>query len=271
VKRNTPDDPISPLRWARKSSSRAIPGKLVLSEGLFSKLTTDIRAAKAFVFDFYNTLVEDDISVPAMWQQLNQLGYSSGPELQAMFEPDAFDGCTTPNFHSIPNHDEWYRSNWRRFVLLSGVPDHLVDSTLSQLLDLQDEFTSKSVAGAASILNLLRLHNLKIGLCSNWESPIARYLDQAQLPPFDAISISAEVGARKPHVAIFNDICSKLSVDPSEAVFVGDNWCTDIAGALRSSLVPVWIRRGRRSRGLPHLVMEFDTLPDLETYLGQLL
>lgn len=270
VDQTTAGDPMLPLHQTSKAS-QVIVGELTTSDYLFGKLTVNIRSAKAFVFDFYGTLVEDEITVLPMWQHLNQLGYNSSPELQAIFEPDAFDGCTTPNFNSDPNHDDWNRANWRQFVQLSGVPDQLIDSTLSQLLDMQNKFRAKSVSCAASILELLRLHNLKIGLCSNWESPIGPFLEQASLPPFDAISISAEVGARKPHAAIFGDICSKLRVNHSEVVFVGDNWSTDIVGALRSNLTPVWIRHHRTSRGLSHLVAELDTLSDFEDYLRQTL
>lgn len=81
-----------------------------------------VRCAKAFVFDFYCTLVVDAVSVPPMWQHLNELGYRSNAALQAIFEPDAFDGCLTPSFTTKPSHDEWLLSNWRRFVELSGVP-----------------------------------------------------------------------------------------------------------------------------------------------------
>jgi len=232
-------------------------------------LEEHLRSAKAFVFDFYGTLAEDDVAVPPMWQYLNQLGYNSHSELQAVFEPDGFDGCTTPHFYSNPNHDAWNQANWRQFVRLSGVPPQLVDSTLSRLLDMQAEFKAKSAPCATSILELLRLHNMKIGLCSNWENPIGPYLAQAGLPEFDAIAISAEVGARKPHAVIFSDICSKLKVNPTEAVFIGDKWSTDIVGALRSGLTPVWIRHRKASRGLSHLVAEFDTLADFETYLRQ--
>lgn len=230
-----------------------------------------LASAKAFVFDFYGTLVEDDVSVEPMWQLLKQLGYSSSPDLQAMFEPDGFDGCTTPNAHDDPDHDQWLCANWRQFLRLSGVPDHLVQSTLSQLLDIQRTFRPKPTPHALSILSLLRWHDIKIGLCSNWESSIHPFLKLASLPEFDGISISAEVGARKPHVAIFTDICSKLCVDPAEAVFVGDKWSSDVVGALRAGLTPVWIRYQECSRGLSHLVAEFADLGEFESYVRPLL
>jgi HAD superfamily hydrolase (TIGR01509 family) len=234
---------------------------------VISDINERLCSAKAFIFDFYGTLVEDDVAVPEMWQSLNMLGYNSSPELQAIFEPDAFDGHITPTFRSTPSHDDWIQSNWRQFVQHSGVPHELVQATLAQLLKQQQRFKAKSVPSASSVLSLLRSHDRKIGLCSNWESPIWPFLQDTGLPEFDAISISAEVGARKPHAAIFCDVCSKLGVEPDQAIFVGDNWSADIVGALRSGLVPVWIRRDRGSRNLPHLVAEFDTLAELASYL----
>lgn len=230
-----------------------------------------LRSARAFVFDFYGTLVEDDVSVSPMWEDLNRLGYNSGPDLQAMFEPDGFDGSTTPDFGSNPSHDDWNKANWRQFVRLSGVPPENVDAVLEHLLGRQDAFRAKAAPGALEILELLRRHDRKIGLCSNWESPIGRYLKQAGLPRFDAISISADVGARKPHIAVFRDVCAKLGVDGAGAVLVGDNWSSDIVGALRAGMTPVWIRGQKATRGLSHLVAEFPTLPELEAYMRKVI
>ena len=237
---------------------------------MLSEIEERLCSAKAFIFDFYGTLVQDDIAVPEMWQSLNVLGYNSSPELQAIFEPNAFDGCITPTFRSDPSHDDWIQSNWRQFLQLSGVPHQLVEGTLLQLFEQQQRFKAKSIPSASYFLSLLRAHDRKVGLCSNWESPIRPFLEEAGLPEFDAISISAEVGARKPHGAIFSDICSKLQVDPAHAIFVGDNWSSDVVGALRFGLTPVWIRWGRGSRNLLHLVAEFDTVRELASYLQRI-
>jgi HAD superfamily hydrolase (TIGR01549 family) len=226
-----------------------------------------LRLAKAFVFDFYGTLIEDEMNIPEMWEYLNELGYNSGPELQAIFEPNGFDGCVTPTHESSPSHHDWNCANWQQFARLSGVPEDRLEDTVTRLLEIQARFSPKPVPGSNALIELLRSRHKKVGLCSNWETPIAPYLEQAGLLGFDAISISAEVGARKPHCAIFEDICRKLDVDPAEAVFVGDNWSSDIVGALRAGLRPVWIRRSRPSCGIPHLVAEFDSLESLKNYI----
>jgi HAD superfamily hydrolase (TIGR01509 family) len=229
-----------------------------------------LSSAKAFVFDFYGTLVEIDKEPPQMWETLNELGYNSHPELQAMFEADGFDGCLTPSLYCTPNYDEWKRVNLSQFVRLSGVPDPLVENIISLLLGIEKQATKKAAPRANSVLQLLRQHQRKIGLCSNWDYAIQAYLHQAGLPEFDAITVSAEIGARKPNAAVFKDICSKLEVQPHETIFIGDNWATDIRGALRAGLTPVWIRHDNAPGPLLNHVLEFDTLADFEIELTKI-
>lgn len=219
------------------------------------------------MFDFYGTLVEDDFVVPPIWELLRQRGFESGPELQEIFEPDAFDGCRTPSVSDLPSHDEWCRENWLGLLRVSGVPEDLQDEVLDDLLRRQSLFSFRSVTSAVELLDELRERGVKVGLCSNWESSITGHLQKADLERFDGISVSAEVGARKPHSDIFLDICSKLSVKPEHVVFVGDKWTSDIIGSLRVGMTPVWIRRSEASRGLTHLVTEFESLHAFREYL----
>lgn len=226
-----------------------------------------LHGAKAVIFDFYGTLACDAVSVPPMWQYLNSLGYSSHSELEAMFEPDGFDGTSTASVDGGEGHDVWIRGNWRRFVQLSGVPQDDVESILNQLMDLRATYRARAVPGARELLDQLRRCGVLIGLCSNWENDITPYLHQAKLPPFDAMAMSMEVGARKPNPLIFTTICSRLKTRPADTVFVGDNWFADVVGALRSGLTPVWIRHGKPSRGLTRHVAEFDSLAELADFL----
>ncbi len=236
-------------------------------ESLYHRL----RSAKAFVFDFYGTLVEIDYEPPQMWEMLNQMGYNSYPELQGIWEADGFDGLLTPSFISKPDYIEWRYENLRQFIKLSGVPDSLIETTMVKLLENEKRATKKAVQNAASIIGFLKQKSRKIGLCSNWDHPIESYLMETKLPSFDAVSVSAEVGARKPNSSIFKDICSKLEVDSSDAVFIGDNWFADVVGAIRSGLTPVWIRHFNSPGTLPDHVLEFDTLAEFETELRNIM
>lgn len=220
--------------------------------------------ARAFVFDFYGTLIEDDATVPPMWCFLRELGFDSHPELEAAFEPNAFDGCRTPT-HAA--HDAWFDAHWRAFLRLSGVPRAREDVTLARLLCRRQKFAVRRVAGVERLLAMLRERHVALAICSNWETPIEPYLERARLAPFDAIITSRACGARKPHPVIFSEACRQLGVEPAEAVFVGDTWEVDVIGALRAGLQPVWVRHGRPSREVARHVVEVDSISDLAVLL----
>ena len=227
---------------------------------------------QAVVFDYYNTIVLDDVMVPQVWEHLNALGYDSSYELQAMFEPDAFDGSTTPHLEGEPNHDTWCLNNWRQLLRLSAVPEEELESVLQIILEKQAKYSSKPAPMAHDLIEMLKKANFKIGLCSNWESPIESSLENAGIDPriFDAITTSAEVGARKPHGLIYQNICEKLNVSPCNSIFIGDNWETDITGALRSGMWPIWIRSGQPSKGIFRVVSEFESLTELSFWFKEL-
>ncbi len=58
---------------------------------------------------------------------------------------------------------------------------------------------------------------------------------------FDAILISAEVGRRKPHPAIFHDALAQLGCAPGDALVVGDSHPEDVAGACAAGLAVAWL------------------------------
>jgi putative hydrolase of the HAD superfamily len=228
-----------------------------------AELANRLLAARAFVFDFYGTLAGDAVSVPPMWQVLADLGYASHPELEAVFEPDGFDGTVTSSLDHGHGHDRWIESNWRSFVRLSGVPPADVEAVLAHLLRVRGAYRAQALPGVHDLLRLLRSRGIRIGVCSNWENDITPYLAQAGLVGIDAVATSVGVGARKPHPMIFAAVCDQLGIDPADGVFVGDNWHADIVGALRYGLTPVWIRGSRPSRALHSHVLEFDTVAEL--------
>jgi putative hydrolase of the HAD superfamily len=51
---------------------------------------------------------------------------------------------------------------------------------------------------------------------------------------------SCDVGYRKPHRRIFETALEQLGVQPHEAVFIGDSYHADIAGAERIGLRAIW-------------------------------
>lgn len=58
---------------------------------------------------------------------------------------------------------------------------------------------------------------------------------------FAAILISAEVGRRKPHPAIFHAALERLGCAPAEALVVGDTHAEDVIGACAAGIPVAWL------------------------------
>lgn len=60
---------------------------------------------------------------------------------------------------------------------------------------------------------------------------------------FNVVVISADIGKRKPHAALFAKAAADLAIRPEEALMVGDSPLCDVAGASRCGLKTAWVRR----------------------------
>lgn len=219
---------------------------------------------QGFIFDFYGTLVRDANSVPPMVDILRNLGYQSSELLEKVYEPDAFDGQQMPVLGR--GCRAWLQSNWERFCIASGVPQSELRHVVSLLMHIRDSYRPEADASANMVLSLLRSHGFKVGICSNWESDIEVPLRQAGIYEYDAVVSSAEIGVRKPNRLIFEKVCEKISVDPENVIFVGDNWNADIVGALHAGLTPVWIRNGKNSY-FPEAILQFNDFTSFSRFL----
>jgi HAD superfamily hydrolase (TIGR01509 family) len=85
------------------------------------------------------------------------------------------------------------------------------------------------------LLDAVRERGLKVGLVSNLFDPPSLmrgfFGELGLLDRLDAIALSAEVGKRKPHPAIFESALTQANVAPDEAVMVGDRLREDVGGA----------------------------------------
>lgn len=91
--------------------------------------------------------------------------------------------------------------------------------------------------GATEVLGELTQRGMRLALiCNTGRTPgsmLRSVLDHLGLKNYlRALSFSDEVGLRKPHPEIFSRTLAALGVVPTEAVHVGDDVTTDIAGAL---------------------------------------
>ena len=82
-------------------------------------------------------------------------------------------------------------------------------------------------------LEALKNQNLTIGLLSNLRRNLTKLIEQLGLIPYVDFAISSqEVGAEKPHAPIFLAALARAKVSRKEAMHVGDQYNSDIKGAL---------------------------------------
>ncbi len=93
-------------------------------------------------------------------------------------------------------------------------------------------------------LTELRERGLIIGLVSNLDTTLSRFCPDFDLASYlDFAIISHEVGFEKPHPEIFEVALNRAGAKASEAVMVGDQYHSDILGALGAGIKPLWLDR----------------------------
>jgi FMN phosphatase YigB (HAD superfamily) len=87
---------------------------------------------------------------------------------------------------------------------------------------------------------------------------------------FDAVAISAELGAAKPGVEIFEFVFQSLGSPSKEsAVMVGDNLSADIRGGVNFGIATCWYNpHGRPSNGTDQSDHEIEDLKQLRELLA---
>jgi HAD superfamily hydrolase (TIGR01549 family) len=90
----------------------------------------------------------------------------------------------------------------------------------------------------------LRSRGLKVGLVSNLDMPLEQFCPDFDLAShLDFVLVSHEVGFEKPHPEIFESALRRAQAKASEAIMVGDQYHSDIMGALGAGIKPLWLDR----------------------------
>jgi putative hydrolase of the HAD superfamily len=116
-------------------------------------------------------------------------------------------------------------------------------------------------------LDALRAAGLRLGVVSNWGWAAPELLHLLELARhFEAFAISSRVGYQKPHPAIFRHALDLLEAGPEEAIHVGDDPETDVAGARRAGIEAVLVTRREEApvgTGAAAVVRDLAELVDL--------
>lgn len=123
----------------------------------------------------------------------------------------------------------------------------LAEEHIDDVCALRREHLRKSLTprpGAVDTLGTLREQGFKVGLITVCSEDIETLWPESEFAGlFDAEVFSSSFGASKPDPRIYRECCSRLGVEPSEAVFVGDGANDELAGALRVGMQAILIHR----------------------------
>ena len=93
-------------------------------------------------------------------------------------------------------------------------------------------------------LRRLRARGVRLIVVSNWDVSLHDRLRELGLSPMlDGAVTSAEVGARKPSAAIFEQALRLAGVSADDAIHVGDSLNEDVAGARAAGIEPLLLSR----------------------------
>ena len=120
-----------------------------------------------------------------------------------------------------------------------------VPADVEELVSWRLDFARRGLVptpGALSTLDELRVRGLRVGVITNCTEDVALVWNES---PFarsvDAVAFSATAGWMKPDHRIYELECTKLGVEPSDCLFVGDGANDELGGARLVGMTPVLI------------------------------
>ena len=151
-----------------------------------------------------------------------------------------------------------------------GVHEH-VEQIAWEVLQYEHALFSRNNAtlyeDVLPTLDQLQQMDLKLGIISNWDTPLHAMVEELGLAPyFDVVVASHDqrVRSAKPDAAIFEYALNAVDVSPEEAVHVGDSFEADIIGAHTAGIRAILLDRdGTQTGQWEETIQTLYTLPDL--------
>jgi putative hydrolase of the HAD superfamily len=181
------------------------------------------------IFDLWDTLVDFDVAAGRAFQDrvAERLGR----------DPDEFAALW------VEGRAVRESGTLRNYLLGIGVAEDLVD----ELVDWRRESTRALLSprpGAVETLEALHARGHRLGLITVCSEDVPDVWSETVFANvFDATVFSCSVGLRKPDPRIYRIACEELSVEPEDAVFVGDGANDELAGAERVGMRAILIHR----------------------------
>lgn len=206
---------------------------------------------KAIFFDLFQTLVRYDPPREELTSQaLEEIGIPRDPDIfrSPLVAADEFiygEIARRPlSLRSKEEKTALYIEHQRIMLREAGIEadDKLVLSLLHKMQQFQMNLVLFD--DAAPAMNELKSRGLILGLISNVEQDMTATLNKLKLTVWlEIIVTSQDAGANKPQPEIFQEALKQAGVQPSEAIYVGDQYQVDIIGANGAGMKGILIDR----------------------------
>lgn len=207
---------------------------------------------KAVFFDLYHTLVRYEPPREELQARaLKDFGIEVSPEVfrRPLLIADEFIYQELARFPSRQRSAEDRMALYVRYegILLKEAGIEASEKLVLGLLGKMKQFDMELVLfdDVMPTLTDLKGRGLILGLISNVERDILPLLNKLGLTSLLAVvATSQNTGFNKPQPQIFREALRQTGVQPSEAMYIGDQYQVDIAGANRAGMKGVLLDRG---------------------------
>lgn len=205
---------------------------------------------KAVFFDLDGTLCDSDIAWDIAQRETFQLlrKHYPGVSEEALIEAwrtvhqELFQQLNAGKCSMAEVRDSRFQCLFRELDLpTNSVMEEINDFFCSRYL------TSLRLYDDGTVLE--KLHAYHVGIITNGahdehtDSQLSKVRHLGLSERIQSLTISGEIGIRKPKVGIFQVACERAGVSPKEAMLVGDTIENDIVGANRAGMTSVFINR----------------------------
>ncbi len=205
---------------------------------------------KAVFFDLDGTLCDSDTAWDIAQRDMFQLFRKHYPDVSEETLTAAWGTVHQELFQQL-NAGKCSMADVRdsRFQCLFAELDLPTNSVMEEINDFFCSRYLTSLHLYDDVTVLEELHAYHVGIITNGahdehtDSQLSKVRHLGLSERIQSLTISGEVGIRKPKVGIFKVACERADVLPEEAMFVGDTVENDIVGANRAGMISVFIDR----------------------------
>ena len=243
----------------------------------------DPHPIRLVTFDLYDTLIELD---PPRWERLANvlatMGIGNDPDVLMATDLIAEDYWTEINAIEPIRHrdadvqDEIRIEYMQRWLCAAGIEaDRELATTVRHAYRAEHETrVRESIPGLVDgyrvfpdvnrTMQRLRAAGVICAVISNADDDVTEFCARLQFAhELDLIVTSALVGYEKPDVRTFQAALEPLDIAGPDAIHIGDQPRSDVAGALATGMRAALIDRYSRHDPAAHSVPIFQTLDDL--------